>query len=139
MRYTRKREGLTPADFMRMEALYRFLLDRGDRWTSMEQVTDSISAYPCYFRTNYHNSSARRMLTADVAWLNERGPYDGIIISGNKGIKLANKEELGQFIKSELAEIFRKLKRVRGIARKAELDQQFDLDGQIRDVFIGGE
>ena len=133
------RHELQPSDVRRMEELYLFLLSRGDRWTSMEQVTDSISAYPCFFKTNYHNSSARRMLTADVAWLNEQGPYDGIIISGNKGIKLANKEELGQFIRAELAEIFRKLKRVRMIAAKANLDQQYDLDGAYRDVFMGGD
>ena len=133
------RHELQPSDVRRMEELHLFLLSRGDRWTSMEQVTDSISAYPCFFKTNYHNSSARRMLTADVAWLNERGPYDGIIISGNKGIKLANKEELGQFIKAELAEIFRKLKRVRGIAAKANLDQQYDLEGTYRDVFMEGK
>jgi len=133
------RHELQPSDVRRMEELYLFLLSRGDRWTSTEQVTDSISAYPCFFKTNYHNSSARRMLTADVAWLNEQGPYDGIIISGNKGIKLANKEELGQFIKAELSEIFRKLKRVRMIAAKANLDQQYDLDGAYRDVFMEGK
>ena len=138
MQYTPNREQ-HPSDIARMEALYRFLLERGDKWTSMEQVTDSISAYPAFFTTTYHNSAARRTLTSDIAYLNEYGPFDKIIISGANGIKLANKEELGEFVKTELGEIFRKLRRVRGIARKAELDQQFDLDGQIRDVFIGGE
>lgn len=129
----------TLEDLARMEALYRFLLERGDKWTSMAQATDSISAYPAYFRTSYHNSTARRMLTADIEYLNEYGPYDKIIVSGKRGIKLANREDLERYLNAEFREIFRKLKRARMIAKRANLDQQYDLDGRVMEIFLDDE
>ena len=42
----------------RQEALYRFLLSRGDNWTSMEQATDSVKEYPAFFTSHYHNAPA---------------------------------------------------------------------------------
>ncbi len=121
----------------RQEALYRFLLSRGDRWTSMEQTTDSIKQYPCIFRTTYHNSGARRLLTRDIEEINASDLYPKVIISGSKGIKLANEDEFEEFIMAELAEIFRKLKRVRRVIKKGRKDQQIDLEGEIREAFIG--
>ena len=128
-----------PEDYVRMEALYSFLLSRGDKWTSMEQTTDSISYYPAFFNTNYHNSTARRMLTRDIEFLNENGPYDKIIVSGRRGIKLANRDDLKLYLDAEFSEIFRKLKRTREIAKRAQLDQQIDLDGKLRNIFMDGD
>lgn len=123
----------------RQEALYDFLLARGDKWTSMEQTTDSIPLYPTYTRSTYHNSTARRLLTRDIEAVNASEKFEKIIISGNKGIKLANENDFQKFLKTEFGEIFRKLKRVRLIASKGGKDQQIDLEGQIREAFLGGE
>lgn len=123
----------------RQEALYDFLLARGDKWTSMEQTTDSIPMYPTYTRSTYHNSTARRLLTRDIEAVNASEKFEKIIISGNKGIKLANENDFQKFLKTEFGEIFRKLKRVRLIASKGGRDQQIDLEGQIREAFLGGE
>lgn len=124
----------------RQEKLYRFLLSRGDTWTSMEQTTDSISEYPAFFDcASYHNSSARRILTRDIEDINTSGDFDKIIISGNKGIKLANATEFERFIRSELSEIFKKLGRVRGLIKKGSRDQQTDIEGKIRETFLGDD
>lgn len=122
----------------RQEALYSFLLSRGDKWTGMEQTTDSISLYPTYYRGTYHNSTTRRLLTRDIEAVNSSDKYEKIIISGRKGIKLANEDDFQRFLKAEFSEIFKKLKRVRGMAKKASMDQQIDLEGQIREAFLGG-
>lgn len=120
----------------RQDALYRFLLDRGDTWTSMEQTTDSVKEYPAFFSRNYHNSKTRRMLTTDIEEINSSAKYEKIIISGNLGIKLANEREFGKFIKSELREIFKKLRRVRRIAKKGSHDQQINVEGRIAEAFL---
>ena len=60
----------------RQEALYNFLLARGDIWTSMEQCTDSISLYPAFFTGYYHNSAARRLLTEDIRYINTDPRYE---------------------------------------------------------------
>ena len=116
--------------------LYAFLRDRGDKWTSMEETTDSISDYPAYFRSNYHNSQARRLLTRDIEAINSSDEFEKIIISGNRGIKLADATEFEKFIRSETAEIFRKLKRVRKLIKKGSKDQQVTLEGEIEEPFI---
>ena len=123
----------------RQEALYRFLLARGDKWTSMEQTTDSIPLYPAYFRKTYHNSRARRMLTADIKAVNNSDEYAKIIVSGSRGIKLATEEDFTRFISSELREVFGKLARVRRLAKKGGKDQQISIEGRIREAFLGGE
>ena len=117
-------------DRERREALYSFLLARGDKWTSMEQTTDSIPMYPTYTRSTYHNSTARRLLTRDIEAVNSSDKFEKIIVSGKYGIKLANENDFQKFLKSEFGEIFRKLRRVRTIARKGSKDQQIDLEGQ---------
>lgn len=126
-------------DRERREALYSFLLARGDKWTSMEQTTDSIPLYPAYFKTTYHNSTARRLLTKDIEAVNSSDSFEKIIVSGNRGIKLANENDFEKFLKTEFGEIFRKLKRVRWIAKKGSRDQQIDLEGQIREAFLGDD
>ena len=131
---------LTPEENMdRRQTLYRFLLSRGDKWTSMEQTTDSIRLYPAYFKTTYHNSVARRMLTADIEAINNSDHFDKIIVSGNRGIKLATEPEFERFLSAEFREVFKKLKRLRRIARKGSRDQQIDFEGQIREAFLGGD
>lgn len=123
----------------RREALYRFLLQRGDRWTSMEQTTDSISLYPAYFRSSYHNSGARRLLTDDIEQINNSDKFEKIIVSGSRGIKLATSADFEHFLKAEFREVFKKLKRLRRIAKKGSRDQQINLEGEIAAAFLGRE
>lgn len=122
----------------RREELYKFLLSRGEKWTSMERCTDTIRLYPAYFRTTYHNSSARRMLTHDIEAINADAAYEKIIISGSHGIKLATQSEFDKFVASETKEIFLKLRRLRGIMRKGSVDQMLDLQGKITEAFVEG-
>ena len=130
---------VSEADKARQEELYAFLLARGDRWTRMRDVPGMCSNYPLAnpFRS-FHNSRARRLLTRDIEAINLSGRYEKIIISGNRGIKLATQEEYRRFVLAEYKEVFSKLSRVRQIARKGSLDQQTDLEGEIREAFLGG-
>lgn len=123
-------------DEQRQEALYSFLGMRGNKWTSMEEVTDSISLYPAYFTGYYHNSNARRMLTSDISFINRSSRYEKIIVSDNNGIKLGTEREANIFLKRELGEIFRKLGNVRRMMRKVRRDQQIDLEGRIAEAFL---
>lgn len=121
----------------RQGALYRFLLSRGDSWTSMEQVTDSVREYPAFFTGHYHNSRTRRMLTSDIEQINGSERFPKIIVSGNRGIKLATEADFEKFLEVELREVFRKLKRLSRLAKKGSRDQQIDLEGKIAEAFLG--
>ena len=120
----------------RQEALYSFLLSRGNVWTSMEQCTDSISLYPAFFTGYYHNSPARRALTEDISWINRDPQYDKIIIHGNDGIKIATEEEAIAYLKSRKKEAIKMLSMVSAIAKKISRDQQLNLQGEIAEAFL---
>jgi hypothetical protein len=122
----------------RQEELYSFLLGRGDQWTPMRDIPDHLYLTPSPRASgNFHNSGARRQLTRDIEAINGSGDYDKIIISGNQGIKLATKDEFERFVRAEMREIFRKIRRVRKILRKGSLDQQQTIRGEIVQAFLG--
>ena len=124
-------------DLERRQALYDFLVERGDKWTAQERVTAEIPAYPAVFTSSYHNSSARRILSEDIQWINSpESGYSKIIISGSNGIKLANRQEISRFIRTELSEVFSKLKRIRYMQKRIGLDGQIGMDGSVIDAFL---
>jgi hypothetical protein len=120
----------------RQEELYAFLQARGTEWTPMSTVATCVACYPRGWNTTFHNSVARRWLTADIEAINASTDFEKIIISGNRGIKLADRSEYERFLTAEYKEIFRKLRRVRGLARKGGMDQQMGLEGEIREAFM---
>ena len=132
MQYTPKE------DRARRETLYSFLLARGDKWTRMQATVNRLVIYPAY-GVNFHNSGSRRLLTADIEAINSSDKFEKIIVSGSRGIKIANETEFEKFLSSEFSEVFRKLRRVRRIAQKGSRDQQIDLEGKIAEAFLGGD
>ena len=122
----------------RQRALYKYLIKRGDKWTPMRKATDSVNLYPTFYTGNYHNSWARRLLTKDIKYINDSDAYSKVIVSGDRGIKIANKADLDRFISAETKEIFKKLATVRKVAKKGSRDQQIDLEGRIYEAFLDG-
>ena len=120
----------------RREALYAFLLERGDRWTPSDLATASVNLYPPYFGDRYHSSLPSRLLSADIQAINASRDFDLVIISGNRGIKLATEAEYSRFLASELKEIFSKLGRVRKIVKKGSRHLQIDMEGRIAEAFL---
>lgn len=114
---------------IREQALYDYLSSRGDKWTPMVDVYYALyGLYPIVWNdADFHNSSARRMISADIQHINENAAFEKIIINGNKGVKIATQEEADTYISNLYVSVFRKLKRVRAIDKKASLDGQFQL------------
>lgn len=121
----------------RQDELYAFLASRED-WTPMRDVAGHLrSIYGWgWGSSGFHNSAVRRLITEDIERINQSDEYDMIIISGTKGVKLATRGEFRRWVKSEYAEIFRKLERVRNLAKKAGMDGQLSMEEtRIREVF----
>ena len=116
------------ASAIRRRALYAFLMGR-EGWIPMQDLAYHMKdLYPSYgWVSNFHNSFIRRKLTEDIEAINDDPEFRMIIISGNRGVKIATKDEFDKWIRAEYAEIFRKLGRVRYLVKKAGLDGQYDL------------
>ena len=121
----------------RQDELYAFLASRED-WTPMRDVAGNLRGIYGWGwgSSGFHNSGIRRMITEDIEKINQSDEYDMIIISGTRGVKLATRGEFRRWVKSEYAEIFRKLDRVRNLTKKAGMDGQLSMEEtRIREVF----
>lgn len=77
----------------------------------------------------FHDSRARLQLTFDIRAINASADVQQIIISSNKGVKLASAEEFEKYIAKQYAAVFRRLNRIRIKERKGRLDGQLALTG----------
>lgn len=117
----------------RREFLYSLLL-KTEGW--VEQVDIATKMYPKYYsgwdEGHFHDSSARVIMTDDIQKINEDPSFEKIIIYSTDGIKIASEEDIGDYLKTQYTAVFRKLKRIRNIERKAGLDGQIkaDFDGK---------
>lgn len=112
----------------RQWALYNLLKNNPDTYFKQIDIVNELKEhYRFTDNINFHDSNARITLTKDIRAINESSVIQKIIISNQKGVKLASREEFEQYIKAEYAMIFRKLKRTRQKARKAGLDGQMRL------------
>lgn len=125
----------------RHRALYEYLLDKGDTWTSQAEVARDLYKYfgngeCCLFPEVYHNTFERQILSKTIAEINEAYDYEKIIISSRKGIKLANEEEFERYIKNLYSSVFKKLRRVRIMEKKGNANGQIDFNGDTVEAFL---
>ena len=123
----------------RQWALYNLLKNNPDRY--MTQADIVLNLYGHYGAgagidwAAFHDSAARHLLTKDIRAINKSDVIQKIIISNNRGVKIASSEEFEKYINAEFASIFRKLARTRQKAKKAGLDGQMRIVlGQERDT-----
>ena len=118
----------------RQWALYNLLKNNPDKYLTQMQIVYTLKDWydTSFYNDQFHDSSARHTLTKDIRTINQSEAIQKIIISNNRGVKIANREEYAQYINAEFASIFRKLARTRQKARKA------GLDGQMR-IVLGNE
>ena len=125
----------------RQNALYEFLKSRADRWTAEFEIGRELYEYygnseACLSPADYHNTHQRRVLSLDVAQINGSADFEKIIISCSKGIKIASENEFAAHIHRQYSAIFRKLRRVRTMEKKARLHNQIGIDGETVDAFL---
>lgn len=125
----------------RKEFLYRLLLENGDQWITQEDIYCEMDGeYPDFYFGTFHDSTARHMITDDIRAINEDPAFEKMIIHGSRGVKIATKEEADRFIKAQTVAVFKKLKRVRTLAQKANLDGQYQLfDDKVIEAFLEEE
>lgn len=116
---------LTP----RQWRLYEYLKERGDEWTTQFDIACALSNhYDADFdKDKFHDSRARLQLTMDIRALNESDVIQKIIMSGSKGVKIANESEFNTYIGREINAAVRRLMRAKKKAEKGNRDGQMRL------------
>lgn len=123
-------------------ALAKYFKSRGNEWRSTAEVigwmtSPLVDGYPQPDSfLHLHDSTARRKLSKDIQALNDDPDFDGIIINGVNGYKLATKEEAVAYLRAEVIEAAKRMKRYHGMCRKAGLHGQLDLEGNLREILI---
>lgn len=129
----------------RQWALYRYLKDKGDQWTTQEQIAGDLQHI--YFDNDYnrpfHDRNCRKVLTADIRAINESDYIHKPILSSSKGIKLANEQEWDKYIANNINSTINRLKRLKKMAEKADKNGQMriklsDYQKEVYESFIDG-
>lgn len=100
-----------------------------DRWIKREQILHDLFYIYGIDNTNIYYSTSGSVLTRDIRALNESDIFEYLIISNsNKGVKIANQEELEKALKNEKIIILKKLKRLWNKVDKANKNGQIKMD-----------
>lgn len=120
----------------RRERLYSLLL-KENGWVEQECVAALMFPYYSdYDEGHFHESASRYLMTTDIQSINNDPNFEKIIICTNEGIKIAEEAEIEGYLKSQYSALFRKLKRIKNVERKASLDGQLkaDFDGHANHI-----
>lgn len=125
----------------RQRALYEYLLDKGDTWTSQVEVARDLFKYfgngeCCLEPDDYHDTLERHILSRVIGEINESYEFEKIVISSCKGIKLANEEEFERYITNQYKSVLRRLRRVRIMEKKGNANGQIDFNGDTVEAFL---
>ncbi len=117
---------------LRRQALYDYLISRGDNWTSQREIVQTLSAFyePKIGEEGraFHQSTARRVLTSDINFINRDSNYQKVIISNSNGVKIATRDECIQQLSRLYSANMRRLCYAKILREKAGLDGQYTLD-----------
>lgn len=112
----------------RQWALYHLLKDFSDEYLTQKQICDYLPQhYPLMGKEEFNNSSSRRLLTDDIAIINDDITIQKIIISNGSGVKIANKDEYLRYSNCQWARITRMINKIKTKDDKARLDNQMRL------------
>lgn len=118
---------LTPDEWK----IYNYLKDHTGEWVPQEHLALDLfgdelykEGYAYYANFNFHNSNVRKKLTNAIRNLNNSSVIQKIILSSSKGVKIADKDEIDNYIGRQINSVIKRLNRVKKIAKKASLDGQ---------------
>lgn len=116
---------LTPRQY----ALYNFLKEQGDEWTTQIEIAYALSNHydVSFDKDKFHDSKARLQITLDIRALNDSDVIQKIIMSSSKGVKIANESEFDAYIGREINAAVRRLMRAKRKAEKGNRDGQMRL------------
>lgn len=125
----------------RQIALYEYLLEKGDTYTSQAEIARDLYEYYgngecCFEPKDYHNTSERIDLLRCKQSINDSADFEKIIISNSKGMKIATEEEAERYLSNQYKALFRKLRRLRTMECKCNLHNQITIDGHTIDAFL---
>lgn len=105
------------------------VLEFHNRWMKQEEVLEILAdCYPPIREgIDVHNSRARVMLTKDIQEINESQILNRIIVHSARGIKVATEEEATKYLHNQYRETLNKLKRIKKMEKKMELNGQYDM------------
>lgn len=124
--------------------LYDYLKTKGDQWTTQFQIVNDLRELYNYQEDDFvtfHDNPARKQLTNDIRAINESDYLPKPILSGSKGVKIANEQEFDLYIGANINSVIRRLKRLKKLAEKGDKNGQFRLklseyQKEVHDAFV---
>lgn len=109
--------------------LYQTLKISKDYWITQKILYGFVKKFysPWRKKGDFHNSKARIEMTRDIAVINNDPTIQKIILSGRRGIKIANRDEYKEWSTLKWMAVSRLIKKLKNKDEKARLDGQMKL------------
>lgn len=116
---------LTRSDFR----LYDFLKKQDpNEWITQKEIALALQeVFPCTLKDmqDFHNAPARHQITDAIRRLNASDLLPKPILSGARGVKIANEQEFDLYINSNIKAVLNRLKRLKKLAEKGNKNGQY--------------
>ncbi|MBR5202902.1 MAG: hypothetical protein IKW45_06525 [Clostridia bacterium] len=111
----------------RQWVLYNFLKEQ-DAWITQFEIAQELQQfYFCDDRNRFHDSQARKTMTADIRTINDCPKIQKIVLSTPRGVKIATEEEFDKYIGKEISNAVKRLERAKNKAIKGNRGGQLKI------------
>ena len=118
---------LTPVEWK----IYNYLKEHTDEWIMQEDLAIDLFSdewdNQVSKATGFHNTALRKTITNAIRNLNNSPIIQKIILSSSKGVKIANRDEVDNYIGRHINAVVARLNRLKLIAKKASRDGQYKI------------
>lgn len=106
--------------------LYEYLKTHHTEFKSQYDIASETGLYNVLDveRKDFHDTRERIKMTDDIRAINDSPTIQKIVISNNKGVKIANEKEFEKFVKGKLKRVWRDLDRARKLLNKGQSHNQ---------------
>ena len=111
---------------LRQRTLLYFLQKNSDTYVTQYAISQNLPLFYFYDgdQKDFHDTKVRQRIMYDIRQINADPETPAVIVTNNRGVKIANEDESRAGMRSEYAAIFRKLKRAYAKERKIARDGQ---------------
>lgn len=111
---------LTPDEWK----IYNYLKEHEHEYVTERRIVDTLfyeewRAQALERAQPFHDLPIRRKITVAIRHINESSDIQEVILSTNKGLKIADKNDIDKYIGGQITAIKKQLNRIKKIAKKA--------------------
>lgn len=111
--------------------IYDYLIDvyehDSTKWLTQYEIAQKLFNYYGY-RAFFHDTKLRNRITKAIQNINDDETAEYIVLSGTKGVKIANATEYNKYLSLRMKSVVRSINRLKKCYKKANRNGQFKFE-----------